>query len=71
MPMQYDDAFLSKIREVIIYYLEQQSHEYFGGSIDLNENCFDSLCKRKRGRAAGKVAVFVYTVFNSKPCPKN
>lgn len=51
--------FYRKIREVIVYHLEQQSHEYFGGSIELDESYFGGHRKGKRGRgAAGKVAVF-------------
>ncbi len=51
--------FYRKIRQVIVYHLEQQSHEYFGGSIELDESYFGGRRKGKRGRgAAGKVAVF-------------
>ncbi len=69
--------FYRKIRQVVVYYLEKQSHEYFGGSIELDESYFGGCRKGKRGRGAvAKVAVFgilkrggkVYTqvVFNTK-----
>ncbi len=69
--------FYRKIRQVIVYHIE---HEYFGGSIELDESYFDGRRKSKRGRgAAGKVAVFgilkrggkVYTqvAFNTKAEP--
>ena len=51
--------FYRKIREVIAYHLEQESHEIFDGIVELDESYFGSIRKGKRGRgAAGKVAVF-------------
>ena len=51
--------FYRKLREVITYYLEQESHEIFDGVIELDESYFGGARKGKRGRgAAGKVAVF-------------
>ena len=51
--------FYRKLREVIVYYLEQEAHEIFGGAIELDESYFGGVRKGKRGRgAAGKVAVF-------------
>ena len=69
--------FYRKLREVIVYYLDQEAHEIFGGAIELDESYFGGVRKGKRGRgAAGKVAVFgilkrggkVYTkvVINTK-----
>ncbi|QOJ23972.1 MAG: IS1595 family transposase [Gammaproteobacteria bacterium] len=47
-----------KIREVIVYHLEQESHEIFDG-VELDESYFGGIRKGKRGRgAAGKAAVF-------------
>ena len=51
--------FYRKIREVIAYHLEQESHEIFDGVVELDESYFGGVRKGKRGRgAAGKVAVF-------------
>lgn len=51
--------FYRKIREVIVYHLEQESHEIFHGVVELDESNFGGIRKGKRGRgAAGKVAVF-------------
>ncbi|QOJ22990.1 MAG: IS1595 family transposase [Gammaproteobacteria bacterium] len=51
--------FHRKIREVIIYHLEQESHEIFAGVVELDESYFGGIRKGKRGRgAASKVAVF-------------
>ncbi|SDZ15509.1 transposase [Nitrosomonas sp. Nm33] len=48
-----------KIREVIVYHLEQESHEIFDGVVELDESYFGGIRKGKRGRgASGKVAVF-------------
>lgn len=48
-----------KIREVIVYHLEQESHAIFDGIVELDESYFGGIRKGKRGRgAAGKVAVF-------------
>ncbi len=51
--------FYRKIREVIAYHLEQESHEIFDGVVELGESYFGGVRKGKPGRgAAGKVAVF-------------
>lgn len=51
--------FYRKIREVIAYHLEQESHKIFDGIVELDESYFGGVRKGKRGRgAAGKVAVF-------------
>ena len=51
--------YYQKIRQVIAYYLEQESEEYFAGEIELDESYFGGVRKGKRGRgAAGKVIVF-------------
>ena len=44
---------------MIVYHLEQESHEIFDGVVELDESYFAGIRKGKRGRgAAGKVAVF-------------
>ena len=69
--------FYRKLREVIVYYLEQEALKILGGAIELDESYFGGVRKGKRGRgAAGMVAVFgilkrggkVYTkvVINTK-----
>jgi len=51
--------FYQKIREIIAFQIEQESHEFFDGEIELDESYFGGHRKGKRGRgAAGKVAVF-------------
>jgi transposase len=51
--------YYQKIRQVIAYYLEQESEEYFAGEVELDESYFGGVRKGKRGRgAAGKVIVF-------------
>lgn len=51
--------FYLKLRKVLVYYLEQEAYEIFGGAIELDESYFGGARKDKRGReAAGKVAVF-------------
>lgn len=51
--------FYRKIREVIAYHLEQESHKIFDGIVELDESYFGGVRKGKRGRGgAGKVAVF-------------
>ena len=51
--------FYRKVREIIVYYLEQESHEIFDGVVELDESYLGGVRKGKRGRgAAGKVAVF-------------
>ncbi len=69
--------FYRKLREIIAYYLEQEAHEIFDGTVELDESYFGGVRKGKRGRGATeKVAVFgilkrggkVYTkvVINTK-----
>lgn len=48
--------FYRKIREVIVVHLEQESHEYFGASIELDESYFGTHCSA-RGTVR-KVTVF-------------
>ena len=51
--------FYRKIRQVIVYHLEQESHKQCKGIIEVDESYFGGVRKGKRGRgAAGKVAVF-------------
>ena len=51
--------FYRKIRQVIMYHLDQDAIEVFEGQIELDESYFGGVRKVKRGRgAAGKVAVF-------------
>lgn len=48
-----------RLREIIAYQLEQESHEVFEGEIEVDESYFGGQRKGKRGRgAAGKVPVF-------------
>jgi transposase len=51
--------YYQKIREVILYNLEQEADEVFAGDVELDESYFGGARKGKRGRgAAGKVIVF-------------
>jgi transposase len=51
--------YFHRLREIIAYQLEQESHEIFDGEIELDESYFGGQRKGKRGRgAAGKVPVF-------------
>ena len=51
--------FYRKIRQVIMYHLDQDAIEVFEGQIELDESYFGGVRKGKRGRgAAGKVPVF-------------
>ena len=51
--------FYRKIRQVIMYHLDQDAIEVFEGQIELDESYFGGVRKGKRGRGAvGKVAVF-------------
>ena len=48
-----------RLREIIAYQLERESHEVFDGEIEVDESYFGGTRKGKRGRgAAGKVPVF-------------
>ena len=51
--------YFHRLREIVAYHMEQQSHEAFDGEIELDESYFGGRRKGLRGRgAAGKVPVF-------------
>ena len=51
--------YFQRLREIIVYELEQGSHEVFAGEIEVDESYFGGTRKGKRGRgSAGKVPVF-------------
>jgi transposase len=51
--------YYQRLREIIAFQMEQESHEVFDGEIELDESYFGGRRKGKRGRgAAGKVPVF-------------
>jgi transposase len=51
--------YFRRLREIIAYQLEQESHEVFGGEIEVDESYFGGHRKENRGRgAAGKAPVF-------------
>jgi transposase len=51
--------YFQRLREIIVYQLEQESHEVFAGEIEVDESYFGGTRKGKRGRgSAGKVPVF-------------
>ena len=51
--------YFQRLREIIVYELEQDSHEVFAGEIEVDESYFGGTRKGKRGRgSAGKVPVF-------------
>jgi transposase len=51
--------YYQRLREIIAFQMEQESHEAFDGEIELDESYFGGARKGKRGRgAAGKVPVF-------------
>ena len=51
--------FYHRLREIIAYELEQESHEVFDGEIEVDESYFGGGRKGKRGRgAAEKIPVF-------------
>ncbi len=51
--------YFQRLREIIANQLEQESHEVFGGEIEVDESYFGGTRKGMRGRgAAGKVPVF-------------
>ena len=59
--------FYKKVRQVIMYHLDQDAKEVFDGQIELDESYFGGARKGKRGRgAAGKVIVFGLLKRNSK-----
>ena len=51
--------YFRRLREIIVYQLDQESHEVFAGEIEVDESYFGGTRKGERGRgAAGKVPVF-------------
>ena len=51
--------FYHRPREIIVFEIEQESHEFFDGEIEVDESYFSGRRKGKRGRgAAGKIPVF-------------
>jgi transposase len=51
--------FYCKLREIIAYCLEQETHGIVDGAVELDESDFGGAGTGKRGRgAAGKAAVF-------------
>ena len=51
--------YFQRLREIIAYHIEQESHEAFDGEIEVDESYFGGTRKGKRGRgAAGKIPVF-------------
>ena len=48
--------FYHRLREIIVFEIEQKSHEFFDGEIEVDESYFGGRRKGKRGRgAAGKI----------------
>ena len=59
--------FYRKIRQIIMFHLDQDAIEVFQGQIELDESYFGGARKGKRGRgAAGKVIVFGLLKRNGK-----
>ena len=51
--------YFHRLREIIAYQLDQESHNVFGGEIEVDESYFGGTRKRKRGREdGGKIPVF-------------
>ncbi len=51
--------YFQRLREIIVYQLDHESHEVFAGEIEVDESYFGGTRKGKRGRgSAGKVPVF-------------
>jgi len=51
--------FFHRLREIIVFEIEQESHEVFDGEIEVDERYFGERRKGKRGRGAGgKTPVF-------------
>lgn len=51
--------YFKRLREIIVYQLDQESHEVFAGEIEVDESYFSRTRKSKRGRgSAGKMPVF-------------
>jgi len=62
-------CFYHRLREIIAYELEQESHEVFAGEIEVDESYFGGRRKGKRGRgAAGKIPVFYVNVCFARAC---
>jgi len=45
--------FFHRLREIIVFEIEQESHEVFDGEIEVDESYFGGRRKGKRGRGAG------------------
>ncbi|OTG88838.1 IS1595 family transposase [Acinetobacter sp. ANC 3813] len=59
--------FYRKLRQIIMYHLDQDAIEVFQGQIELDESYFGGARKGKRGRGtAGKVIVFGLLKLNGK-----
>ena len=51
--------FYHRLRDIIVFEIEQESHEFFDGEIEVDESYFGGRRKGNRGRgAAGKILVF-------------
>ena len=51
--------FFHRLREIIMFEIEHESHEVFDGEIEVDESYFGGRRKGKRGRGAGgKTPVF-------------
>jgi transposase len=51
--------FYQRLREIIVFEIEQESHDFFDDEIEVDESYFGGRRKGRRGRgAAGKVPVF-------------
>lgn len=52
--------YFQRLREIILYKLEQESHEVFGGEIEVDESYFGAqrMCSKRGGGAYGKTIVF-------------
>jgi transposase len=51
--------YFQRLREIIVDEIEQESHEFFAGEIEVDESYFGGTRQGKRGRgSAGKVPVF-------------
>ncbi len=51
--------FYHRLREIIVFEIEQESHDFFEGEFEVDESYFGGKRKGKRGRgAAGKIPVF-------------
>ena len=46
--------YYQRLREILAYKCEQESHEAFDGEIELDESCFGGRRKGRRGRGAAK-----------------